>query len=127
MISSVPRGHQVALTAKALVYLLSSPNDYYNKIINQWDHIWVHWDTVETEFGNFQIMNNGAAKRFINLLEHDYFIEIPSDEAELPAIAALNNLPGHEDNISVYCATISEYIKLRQTYGQEDVNYFRRT
>ena len=125
MTSCVPKGHQIALTAKALVNVLSLDN--YESILQQWDHIIVHWEAVAKEFKDLSLMDNFIARRIINLWENDYLKDTPFSGTELQVLALLNDVPGWEDNISVYCATFGEYETLRKTYGKEDVNYFRRT
>jgi hypothetical protein len=121
----VPKGHQVALTAKALANVLLLDN--YESILQQWDHIIVHWDAVVEEFKDLSLMDNFIARRIIDLWENDYLKDTPFCGTELQVLASLNDVPGWEDNISVYCATLGEYEILRKTYGKEDVNYFRRT
>ena len=125
MISCVPKGHQVALTAKALACVLSL--DDYENILQQWDHIIVHWPAVVEEFRDSTLIDNIVARRLIILWERDYLKDTPFSGTELQVLATLNDVPGWEDNVSVYCATFGEYEELRKTYGKEDVNYFRRT
>jgi len=128
MTSYAPKGHQIALTTKALIHLLSLPPDTFALEAEGLEEIWIHWPSVVEEFKNDKIRNNIAAQRLINLWNAGAILEIPCmfGEPELPAIAALNDKPGMEDNVSVYCETFGEYVQLRKTYGEEDVKFFRR-
>lgn len=128
MISCVPKGHQVALTVKALVHLLSLAPDTFALEAEGLDQIWVHWPSVVKEFQDDKLYNSIAAQRLMNLWNAGAILEIPctSCNVELPALASLNNQPGMEDNVSVYCETFGEYVELRKTYGEEDVKFFRR-
>lgn len=126
MISCAPKGHQVALTANALIYLCKLPEREFVNLASMFDKVWVHWPTVVEMLKEKYIEGNTEVRTILNLWDGDAILELPGD-AELPAIAALNNTPGYEDNVSVYCATFGEYVELRKTYGQEDITYFRRT
>ena len=128
MTSCAPKGHQIALTTKALAHLLSLPPETFAQEAEELDAIWVHWPSVVEEFKNDKIRNSIAVQRLINLWNGGAILGIPCilGDSELPVIASLNNKPGMEDNVSVYCETFGEYVQLRKTYGEEDVKFFRR-
>lgn len=128
MTSCAPKGHQIALTTKALVHLLSLSPDTFALEAEALDKVWVHWPSVVREFQDDKLCNSIAAQRLMNLWNCGAILEIPwmFCDAELPALASLNNRPGMEDNVSVYCETFGEYVELRKTYGEEDVKFFRR-
>ncbi len=126
MLSYANVGHQTALTTKALIELCSLPDDIFFQKAKEFDYVWVYWPSVVEALKDCTIPQNRCAQTILNLWNGNAIRELPGD-AELPAIAALNNTPGYEDNVSVYCATFGEYVELRKTYGEEDVKYFRRT
>lgn len=128
MISCAPKGHQIALTTKALTHLLNLPPDTFALEAEELNTIWVHWPSVLKAFQDDKLRDSIAAQRLMNLWNAGAILEIPwlFCDAELPAIASLNDKPGMEDNVSVYCETFGEYAELRKTYGEEDVKFFRR-
>ena len=126
MKSCAPKGHQVAVTTKALLELCGMDDKNFIAIASQFDKIWIHFPSVLQALKDEYLAQNKTARTIANLWDGGLLLNLRSDIAELPAIVALNDTPGYEDNVSVYCATFGEYVELRKTFGEEDVNYFRR-
>jgi len=127
MKSCVPKGHQVAVTTKALLYLCGMDDHQFFAISSMFDKIWVHWPSVVNALKDEYLAQSKIASTIANLWDGGCILGLRPDMSELLAISALNNTPGYEDNVSVYCATFGEYVELRKTFGAEDVTYFRRT
>lgn len=101
------------------------PSPQFEQTVSDFDKVWVHWPSIVNILKDIYIGDSKAVQCILSLWENGSILEL-SGEAELPAIAELNNTPGYEDNVSVYCATFNEYVELRKTYGAEDITYFRR-